>query len=126
MSRHIERLIAEYQLASDGDGFEFAGADFQNMLKPCVYLFLRGDEVLYIGMSKNGVQRTAQVNHDHAKARAEATRVLLYPCKSSQAAERLERVLIRGLCPTSNVTASARGNCWRGRTIHVERITHSV
>ena len=80
----------------EAGGFEFSGADFQRMCRPCVYMFMNGDELLYVGMSSYGMARTASNHHRQAKkAQAEATKVFLYPCKSVKAAQSLERVFLR-------------------------------
>jgi hypothetical protein len=90
-------------LLSADSGIRFQGDDFRSLCGPQVYVFMRSGEPLYVGMSSNGIERPASVRHKQAaKARAECDEVLIYPCKSVNAAIKAETILISLLKPTYN------------------------
>lgn len=74
------------------------------LLNPGVYVFLKGEQPLYVGMGSQLIWSVSR-KHSHAernKAIAACDKLLLYPCKSIQAARALEKLLIEGLRPTNN------------------------
>ena len=84
-------------------GISFTGDDFRSLCWPCVYVLLKGDTALYVGMSRNGMSRiTAGLHKQADEARRKCDKVLIYPTVSVDAASRLERVLITGLRPQMN------------------------
>ena len=101
--RQREQFAAEvsYCLLNQ-QGFEFRAQDFTDLMRPSVYLFLKDGLPSYIGLSSHGVARTAGANHQKASLRANADRILIYPCKSLALAHRLERALILAIQPPAN------------------------
>lgn len=49
-----------------GSGVRFAGEELKRLLRPCVYVFVKNDLALYVGVSRNGLNRPFRV--DHVKA----------------------------------------------------------
>ena len=78
-------------------------ADIEQLISPCVYFFLRGDEILYIGRGLEGLQRPVSPNHHRRNAREEADRVLIYFFQSREAAIDAETTLIEHFSPKYNV-----------------------
>lgn len=91
-------------------GFSFTGEDFRAMAQPCVYLYLLGNEALYVGMSGNGISRASSRTHQSASVRQEADRILLYPCHSLKAARDVECILIKALKPKYNSRGGGGGS----------------
>jgi excinuclease UvrABC nuclease subunit len=60
------------------------------------------DDVLYIGVSINGIGRPSSKSHHAKLARLECNRVLVYPCLTRQMAHKLEIFLIAKLMPKYN------------------------
>ena len=86
-------------------GREFPGDDVRLMLKPCVYLFMKGKQPLYIGFSGNGLQRPFSPKHRSArKAQAECDRMLVWFCETEENAKRLESTLLGRIQSTYNKT----------------------
>jgi hypothetical protein len=86
-----------------GSGVRFAGEELKRLLRPCVYVFVKNDLALYVGMSKNGLNRPFRV--DHVKARRcaeECDELLVYYCHSLEAAEECETILIDLFQPKYN------------------------
>lgn len=102
------------QLVVPDSGQRFAGQDFRSLRLPGVYMFLKDESVLYIGMSSCLLQRTGSSKHSQAsKAIAQCDAVLLYPCRSLQATRILERELIRKINPPFNVNLRSNPNTSR-------------
>lgn len=86
-----------------GSGVRFAGKELRRMMKPCVYLFVKNDMALYVGMSRDGLGRP--FGRGHAKARQcmiECDELLIYYCHSVDDAEKCETILIGTLQPKYN------------------------
>ena len=112
------------ELVIPGSGAEFQGADFRMFTYPCVYVFLRDLEPLYVGSSVNGLGRPAQPNHKQAlEARKQCNRVLVYFCKFESEAREAERLLISNLRPIFNkqlrnaVIRERLGRRWADRNL---------
>jgi excinuclease UvrABC nuclease subunit len=101
-AKDIFHRIAAECMRKDS-GASFSGADFRAMCGSGVYVYMRGDSVLYVGMGRAALSRCSFHNHQQAsRARKECDCVLLYPCKSEAAARTLERLLITNLQPKYN------------------------
>ena len=88
-------------------GASFVGKDFRAMMKPCVYVFLSGLDVLYVGYSQNGASRPFSPHHRQARiAQKDCSEVRIFPCPTMSCAKQLERILISRLKPTINVHGS--------------------
>lgn len=92
----IESLVVE------GAGQSFTGDDFRSLRRPGVYALMLGDVCLYIGMGRNVLGRAASEGHHCWLAIRDCDKVLLWPCKSHDAAFKLELILIRRLKPRYN------------------------
>lgn len=92
--------IAKYTDA----GFRFKGGDFRKMCGPQVYLLIRNDRALYVGMSAKGISRVSDPEHAQAeRARKLCNEVLIYPCKTKGDAAKLEQILIAAFQPQYNI-----------------------
>lgn len=81
----------------------FTGADFLSMRRPCVYVWIRGDAVLYVGKGSNGMSRPLDSSH-HRMTTATIQpqdRLLIYGCELGEEMT-LEAELIRKLRPKFN------------------------
>ncbi len=83
-------------------GQKFKASDFRDLLKPGVYLFMRGGVPLYIGMAKRLLGRVGGWHKQAESAIQECDEVLLYPCVSVETALQLELMLIGQLKPLYN------------------------
>jgi len=84
-------------------GQSLDGETLRNLRKPGVYILMRGETVLYVGLGTSLMGRLAGTNHRQSdKAIARCDRVLLYPCVSESAANELETMLITRLQPEYN------------------------
>jgi len=127
----IESLVVE------GAGQSFKGDDFRMLCRPCVYVFLKDELPIYVGMSGYGMQRAAQHKHPQAEiARAECDEVRVFPCRSRNAAIKLETLLIGKTQPkynerqkTATIAAlmgmqSRHATRYLSKGLRTERITH--
>lgn len=73
----------------------------KDVFAPIVYLFLKQEEVLYIGGSSVGLGRVAQSFYARRLAQ-EATDVLLFPCESVEHSRSLEISMIQNFKPRYN------------------------
>jgi excinuclease UvrABC nuclease subunit len=80
----------------------FTTKELQNMLRPCVYIFLRGGVPLYVGSSANGLNRINHNGHHRRHVREMADEVRVVWCKRAHHARMLERRLIKKLEPEFN------------------------
>lgn len=99
----IETLLGESQ------GIELKGEIVLKFKKPCVYIWFRGEETLYVGMSGNGLERMLKPGHDkfgeHGKDQILPTdHFIIWPVETVEWAEALERVAIRAFSPRYNET----------------------
>ena len=84
-------------------GQSFKGDDFRKLCLPCVYMFMENGLPIYIGMSSSGISRPSQSAHRQwCLARKECDEVRIYPCKSVDAAVKLERILLCRTQPKHN------------------------
>jgi hypothetical protein len=90
------------QLVLPQAGQKFQASDFRDLLKPGVYLFMRGGLPLYIGMGKRLLGRIGGLHKQAGLAIEECDEVLMYPCVSLKAATELETLLIGQLRPRYN------------------------
>ena len=85
-----------------GEGLSFPGLTVQSLSGPCIYVWLRNDVPLYVGMSRHGITRPCGPNH-HALAIRSTDELLVYPVETVASARILERLLIERLRPARNV-----------------------
>lgn len=97
MENHIEDLVI------NGAGQQFIAKDFRSLLLPGIYILMRGEECLYIGMSGRLLGRIGG-RHHQKRAMRECDKVLLFPCKSKEAANALETILIGKMKPKYNLS----------------------
>jgi hypothetical protein len=78
------REIAIQRLAGKPAIFRFSGSEILELRRPCVYAWVRDDQILYIGKGSNGASRSIDRNHrirnneilasDNLKSRGAKTR----------------------------------------------------
>ncbi len=87
-----------------GAGVEFSGKVWRSLCEPCVYIASSRKEVLYVGLSQNGLTRPFDTLHHKlgGSQRNEVTKLKVYPCKSLDSARKAERILIAALNPKWN------------------------
>lgn len=91
-----------------GGGYDFPVAFLDVAYGPMVYIFHAPGEVLYVGYSANGLKRPLSESHqERDRARAEATQLSIYPCKSAEDARKVEATLIFVLKPRYNINDKA-------------------
>jgi hypothetical protein len=97
-------LESEFEkLTLPNGGSRFKGEDFRQMCGPIVYMFLKDNDVLYVGMSSCGLARPGSRQHHMAdSARQDCDEVLIWPTKSAAAAIELESLLIAVFRPLQN------------------------
>jgi hypothetical protein len=81
--------------------FSFTGADALALAGPVVYVLFRGEQVMYVGMSRNGISRPTSLRHHALKIEA-SDELQIFPMPSKDAALRVERALIHRLRPEWN------------------------
>lgn len=84
------------------DRVSFAPDHFDQWIRPCVYLFLRYGEPLYIGSSVNGMMRFACPNHHQRHVRQQSDEVLVLWFASAAEAKEMEKHLIADFTPKFN------------------------
>lgn len=92
------------RLAPKG-GVEFSGAVFHQLIGSGVYVWLRGDQALYVGASRTAFSRAADRRHHRiqlGKDVAYGDSVLFYSCATMADALELETTLIQALRPRLN------------------------
>lgn len=92
-------------------GQQFKGDDFRSLLEPGVYVCVKKGQPVYVGMGKRLLSSVSRQN-SHMKRRwsfADCDQILLYPCKSLEAAQELEKLLIEQLKPTNNTHLKHKG-----------------
>ena len=92
-------------------GQKFKAWDFHALLEPGVYVAVKSGKPLYVGMGKNLLRRLSGLHHKRHVLRG-CDEILCYPCRSEEAARKLESLLIRRLHPKFNergeITAVAK------------------
>ena len=90
-------------------GISFNKKSITILKSPCVYLFLKKDKVLYIGMSSNGVVR-AMGSHKANSRRdymnnsiKDADELIIFQAKDIMTAKKAELLLIQSLEPSLNI-----------------------
>jgi hypothetical protein len=82
--------------------FSFGGADTRALIGPLVYVLLRGNRPLYVGMSTLGARRPFDPGHHALRRIADTDKLLIWPVKNAAMAEAMERELITRLQPAWN------------------------
>lgn len=98
----IRAEITSYVIENSGQ--EFNGNDFKALLGPGVYVFMKEDRPIYVGMGRSLLGRCSGLGHHKAHtARKECDKVLLFPCIHLEAAHKLETILIGRFQPQYNL-----------------------
>lgn len=102
----LEAVLGESQ------GIELKGETVLLFKKPCVYIWFRGEETLYVGMSGNGLDRMLRPDHDKLGDRGKdhvlpTDHFIIWPVETVGVAEALERVAIQAFSPRYNGTNAA-------------------
>jgi hypothetical protein len=85
-------------------GIRFDGRELRRLDGPCVYIFVKDDLALYVGMSSRGLQRSIGKGHSVAeKCKQECDELLVYYCHSIEAASECEGILIKLFSPKYNM-----------------------
>jgi excinuclease UvrABC nuclease subunit len=98
LTSEIENLVIA------GAGQSFNGHDFRDLLRPGVYVLLSANDVLYVGLGNRLLRRIGSKHHKNELFEI-CSEVRVFPCKSLDAAKRLEKILISRLNPAYNVNA---------------------
>lgn len=80
----------------------FTLAQLAALTRPCVYLFVRGHELLYAGSSVDGLLRFASSTHHQSEARSQSDRVAVLWFDDGDAARAAEAQIIRHFNPPFN------------------------
>jgi len=88
--------------------YRLTDADLQRMRQPIVYVWVRGDRVLYVGLSEHGLTRPLDRGHEQLREFASGDLLVIWP--SSQPGV-LENALIYHLRPRRNRTAVSCPTC---------------
>lgn len=83
-----------------------------NHRKPIVYLWLRGEQCLYVGQSAVGIVRPISPNHHRLMDIAPGDRVVIFEMTDAIIARRTEARLIRGLGPSLNGPPTNKDGRW--------------
>ena len=67
----------------------------ERVLRPCVYLFVKGTKPVYIGSSAHGFARFGSPEHHRSHLRQQCNRVVVVWVDTLREARELENVLIR-------------------------------
>jgi hypothetical protein len=92
----------------DLGGQSFTPGDLEKLTRPCVYIFLKNGEVLYVGSSANGLIRFASPSHHKAMVRITGDEIRVIWQEDESTARILEARLIRQLRPRYNGKADTR------------------
>ena len=86
-------------------GVSFGRSTAELLRGPCVYLFLKENEPLYIGMSEYGLSRVFSTHHNKyfSEVLSEYDEVLIYQVKDAKAARDTEALMISSLRPRANI-----------------------
>jgi len=82
---------------------DFSGR-FSEFVCSCVYAVVRSNQVLYVGMSSNGIVRPLSHQHHFADAFLPTDTIVIWRCGELGRAQKLEKKLIKEIRPTYNVT----------------------
>ena len=99
---------------STDNALEFDLKATETLRGPGVYAYLTGDTAIYVGCSKKVVGRALARNHHLLKELAEATSLMIFPCKDLPSAKELEMQMISDLQPKLNMR---RDRLWRARKV---------
>lgn len=99
-------------MLGESQGIEFTGETILTLKKPCVYIWFRGDDALYVGKSANGFERVLDRKHHRMSGPGlieilPDDRVVVWPVETVEIAESLERLAIRAFSPRYNRTNGA-------------------
>lgn len=81
---------------------DWEGSTVHAHRQPIVYLWLRGETVLYIGQSSNGVERPLGKGHERIRDIEPTDRLIVFAMKTARLAVLCEDRLIRRLSPQLN------------------------
>lgn len=90
------------EVAGRKSSYRFSGRQIQEMRLPLVYAWIRGDEILYIGKSNNGLQRPIAKNHERTKDIETNDRLIVWHCLHDSEATGLEKILLVTFSPKLN------------------------
>ena len=82
--------------------FSFTGDEVINLRRPMVYVWRRGDEVLYVGLGTKGAQRPLASDHHILLDILPSDRLDIFLCPTDMQAAKLEEKWIRHLKPKKN------------------------
>ena len=89
--------------------FSFSGADVQLLVSPVVYVLMRGEEAMYVGMSVQGAHRPFDPLHHVLRKKIQVTdKLLIWPVKDGACAREMELELIWRLNPAWNSRETRR------------------
>ncbi len=83
-------------------GWDLSFDDVQQSRRPCVYAWIRGDEVLYVGKGESGLERPISSTHHRTSHMEPGDRLLVWTTASRSLALITEAKLISGIKPRFN------------------------
>jgi len=98
--RQVKQWTDRYEISFGGDFFRALARN------PIVYVFLKDNRAIYVGMSRRGIGRPLSKGHKRNEVRRTCDDVRVFMCKDVKAAKELEEFLIRKLKPVENKPAT--------------------
>jgi excisionase family DNA binding protein len=87
----------------------FTGDEVVNLRQPMVYVWRRGDEILYVGLGTKGIQRPLASDHHILLDILPSDRLDIFFCPTDVQAAKLEEEWIRHLKPEKNRANTGTG-----------------
>ena len=96
--RKIENIFKK--ICELEDGFSFSRNELNNLLSPCIYIYLKNRKPIYVGCSQHGTSR-ALASHVTEEIQEEADKLIIYPVSNCVELEN-EEILISHFKPKYN------------------------
>jgi hypothetical protein len=82
-------------------GFCFSGVDVLDLKRPALYVWLRGDTILYVGIGRMGARRIFSVHH-RLNDVLPGDQIILWPMESLADAKEAEAIILESTRPRFN------------------------
>jgi hypothetical protein len=110
LSRRTLRHLASVELGPEKEiekltavpaAFVLSGSELLRMRRPCVYFWIRGEELLYVGKGSSGIERPLGRGHHRLRDMKSTDFLLVYQCSEGTEVA-IEQTLIATLKPRFN------------------------